>query len=365
MPYIHPKGSTSSKIWFIFDKPYASDVPRGSLLSGAMGNVFLKMLAEAGIYQNNCYFTSRAPNTDDAHAFINIDGVLNQYQPPLVVTVGDVAGWFLPELRERGGAIATSKGQLAKYTGSLLKATSLQYNHYCMPLYGPERFVQDWAERNVTTYVDLQKLSGELEYWIKQGHLQPLPVRTLKYEDMELDEILGYLDRFRNASVLSDDIENPTWNSTQYAPHPGYPFLIGLADGADFGISFRLFRDKPSENRELWKRLDTLLYDVPVLLGQNFFNYDALFHEMLGFRIRKDRIQDTLIRHHILWPELSHKLQFMTRQYTREPYYKDEGHGWTMKHLNSYRKYNCLDATVTYEIYQAQESEFNDRPQLR
>jgi hypothetical protein len=105
-----------------------------------------------------------------------------------------------------------------------------------------------------------------------------------------------------------------------------------------------------------------LFYDAPVLLGQNFFNYDALFHEMLGFRIRKDRIQDTLIRHHILWPELSHKLQFMTRQYTREPYYKDEGHGWTMKHLNSYRKYNCLDATVTYEIYQAQEEEFNDRP---
>ena len=86
--------------------------------------------------------------------------------------------------------------------------------------------------------------------------------------------------------------------------------------------------------------------------------------ESLGFNISLEKVQDTLLRHHILWPELSHKLQFMTRQYTREPYYKDEGHGWSVKYMDRLRRYNCLDVCVTYEIYEAQEQEFKERPHL-
>ena len=363
MPYIYPKGQPTSRIWFIFAVPYASCVSRGSLLSGGMGGVFLKMLQEAGIEPNVCFFTSRAPNTDEPHAFQNLEASLAYYKPPFVVVVGGVAGWFLPDLRGRN-TVATDAGQLDKYAGSLLEAPNLDYPHFCIPMYGPERAVQDWTERNVTVYVDLQKLKDEFLYWQKYGQLQKLPERTLIYQDIDFDELLSHLERFKNAKMLADDIENPFYDSKEYGV-PGYPFLMGLADSAKFGISFKLFRENPSENRILWRTLDELFYNVPVLLGQNFFNYDALYHKMLGFRVRLDSIQDTLIRHHILWPELSHKLQFMTRQYTREPYYKDEGHGWTFKHLDRYRRYNCLDACVTYEIWEAQEEEFKQRPHLR
>jgi hypothetical protein len=203
-----------------------------------------------------------------------------------------------------------------------------------------------------------------LLYWKANKQLKPLLSRTLKYDDLELDELLFYLERFRSAKLLSNDIENPVWNSKRYSPHPGYPFLIGLADSKDFGISFKLFRDTPAQNRALFKKLYQVFSEVPIL-GQNFFNYDALFEEACGFRIKLESVQDTLIRHHVLWPELSHKLQFMTRQYTREPYYKDEGHSWSFKYLNRYRRYNALDATVTMEIYEAQEKEFNLKPHLR
>jgi uracil-DNA glycosylase len=362
MPYIGPRGTPTSRIWVILAKPYGSD--KGTLFSGGMGHVFFKMLQEAGINQSDCYFTSRAPNTDAPNAFVNLDAELVHHTPPIVLVLGDAAGWFLPELREPK-LMTTSAGQLQKYAGSLLSAPSLSYPHYMIPIYGPERCVADWTERNITTYVDLQKVRDEFKYWQKNGTLQALPERVMKYHDMDMDELLVYLERFRSAKILSDDIENPTYKSQKYSPHPGYPLLMGLADSSTFGISFRLFRDKPSENRELWRRLDDLYYNVPILLGQNFFNYDALFHNMLGFRIRLERVQDTLLRHHILWPELSHKLQFMTRQYTREPYYKDEGHGWTLKSMNKYRRYNCLDACVTREIYDAQEEEFQQRPQLR
>jgi hypothetical protein len=54
----------------------------------------------------------------------------------------------------------------------------------------------------------------------------------------------------------------------------------------------------------------------------------------------------------------------MTRQYTREPYYKDEGHGWSFKDMRKLKRYNALDVTVTYEVYLAQEQEFKERPHL-
>ena len=86
---------------------------------------------------------------------------------------------------------------------------------------------------------------------------------------------------------------------------------------------------------------------------------------MLGFRIDKTKVVDTMIRQHILWPELPKDLAFMSRQYTREPYYKDEGHGWNMKNMTKLKRYNALDTTVTFEVYLAQEKEFDERPYLR
>ena len=74
-----------------------------------------------------------------------------------------------------------------------------------------------------------------------------------------------------------------------------------------------------------------------------------------------------MVRHHVLWPELSHKLQFMVMQYTREPYFKDEGKNWDLRR-ESKRKlmvYNCKDAATTIEIYLGQEEEFDERPELR
>ena len=365
MPFISNKGSTASRIWVVLKTPFSSDIPHGVLLSGGMGNIYTKMFLEAGISPSDCYFCSRIPNTDDTHAFANVDGMVNQFQPPIVLAIGDVAGWFLPELREKNTGVETSKGQLQKYAGSLLESPALKYPHYCIPLYGPDRCVQDWAERNITTYVDLQKIRDEFKYWKEHGQLKKLPERTLKYGNLNLDEILQWFNSAEKSKLISVDIETvyPRMGSI-FLPHPGYPVTVGLADSAISGISFNLFRDNPEENRTLWRALDSLFRKVRIL-GQNFFNFDALFLEALGFKIGLSKCEDTLIRHHILWPELSHKLQFMTRQYTREPYYKDEGHGWSIKYMDKLRRYNCLDVCVTYEIYEAQEEEFKQRPHLR
>jgi hypothetical protein len=364
MPFIKERGSPTAKIWIILERPYGSDIPKGVLLSGGMGSVYAKMLREAGLELDDCYVCCRRPNTDADNAFAIFDGPFSQYQPPFILAVNEVGTSYLPELCIKGDKDVW-RGQLQKNAGSLLTSANIAHPHYMMPVYGPDRAVSDWQERNVTTYVDFQKLRDELQYYRKHGALQPLPERKLVYGDLDCDDILQRLDAFKNSELISVDIETvyPREKSA-FHPHPGYPVTVGLADSANFGISFNLFRDNPKENRAIWRALDSILRKVRVL-GQNFFNFDALFFESLGFKIELIKVQDTLIRHHILWPELSHKLQFMTRQYTREPYYKDEGHGWSVKNMDKLRRYNCLDVCVTYEIYEQQEEEFKQRPHLR
>lgn len=362
MPFITPRGSKSSRIWVICERPYPSDIPKGYMFSGGMGFVFEKMCREAGLNINDMHITSRRPDTDSPKDFYVPDGDLNTHKPPIILVMNETGAQYLSELKDKDGEHA--KGKLQANAGSLLQSKSLSYPHYMVPIYGPDRCIADWAERNVTTYIDLQKVRGELEYWKQHSTLQPLLERKMYYHDMPADELFHHLDAFMSYPYIANDIENPIYRTEMYKPHPGYPFLMGLACSSTYGISFKMFRDSPSENRELWRKLDKLFRNC-ITIGQNFFNYDSLFENAVGFELPLDKIQDTLIRHHILWPELSHKLQFMTRQYTREPYYKAEGQSWGLRLMDRYRRYNCLDACVTFEVFEGQEEEFKQRPHLR
>jgi len=361
MPYITPRGNPKCPIWVISESPLSTDTAKGYMFSGGMGHVFDKMLKDAGI--SDVYVTSRRPNTDEKHAFAILENELNNYKPPLVLCLDEAAQAFIPECKPFKGA-KSYKTQLSKYVGSLLKAPSLNYPHYAIPLYGPGLACQNWTERNITTYFDMQKIRVELEFWRKNGSLQPLPYRDMKYHEMPLDELLSYLTRFESAKLLSNDIEICYLKKdSDFFPHPGYPLTLGLADSSTFGISFNLFRPSMAETKVLWRKLEPILYEIPQL-GQNFFNFDAKFLSSLGFQIDLSKVKDTMLRHHVLWPELPHKLQFQTRQYTREIYYKDEGHNWNLKNMSKLRRYNCLDVCCTYEIYEQQEEEFKARPQL-
>jgi hypothetical protein len=363
MAFIHPKGSPSSRIWVIADAPLPSDISKGFIFSGGLGYVFEKMMNDAGIY--DYYVTCRRPDPDTPLGFQAVESSLNHYKPPFIIALDKVASWFCSAL-EKDKKQKSHITQLGKYNGSLLTASNnlINYPHYIMPLFSPEKYVQDWRERNITTYFDLQKLRAELEYWKKNGQIQPLPERELVFKNLSLDEILVYFERFKQARLLSIDIETcyPKGDSA-FKPHPGYPITIGIADSPSFGISINMFRESNKETVVLWRELNELLRKIPNL-GQNYFGFDTHFLSSLGFEIDLRSVQDTLIRHHILWPELPHKLQFQTRQYTRESYYKDEGHAWNYKNLDKLRRYNCLDVCVTYEIWEQQELEFAERKML-
>lgn len=368
MPFIHARGNPASRIWIILERPFGSDVDKKFCMSGGMGFALQKMLEEAGIGMKDIYCCARRPDTDNPMAASSIDNHLQTYKPPLILLIGEAAGWFLPDLRPLPKQ-DSYKTQMNKYVGSLLQIpTCSSWDHWAMPIKDPQDLMADWTERNVTVYIDFGKIREELAYWCTKGTVQPLPVRTLRAHEMDTDEILTHLKNYReNYPIHADDIETvyPRKGSPYYQKHPGIPVTFGIAVSSTEGISFNIFRETPKATREVWRAFDALYSNGATVIGQNFLRFDSFFYNMMGFSLQREFVQDTLIRHHILWPELPHDLAFLTRQYTRQPYYKDEGKSWKLSQMTDLRRYNCLDVTVDFEVYEGQEQEFNARPHLK
>ena len=344
------KGTPAERIWLIAEGPLSKDSNKGFLFSSPMGWSYDKILQEMGISK---YYTTYFESSDEAQ------DTLNKFLPPIIVLLDKAGSLLLPQIRR--------KEDCNLWAGSLLTSDKLSYSHYCIPTFGPETCVADWTERQIVKYIDYGHVKDEYDYYTDYGHLRPLRGRTLDI-DLPLGVVLHRLEYWAAATsieYISVDIETVyPREKSEYFGHPGYPVTIGIAISPDNGISFSLFQDETKESVALWKALGKLLLSKKII-GQNFFHFDEWILRMLGMPCDRMKIVDTMFRHAILWPELSHKLQFQTRQYTRQPYYKSEGHHWSPKDLERLKRYNALDCCVTYEIFLAQEEEFNERPHLR
>jgi hypothetical protein len=364
MSYIHNKGNPTSSIWIVTLRPLPGDEERKYIFSSGLGYIYDKMLREAGIedYFVTCYF----PDPDNPFAARNIDGQINQYQPKIIIPLDSTGSKMCPELVPKiQGKKYNSEvhSEISKYCGSLLTSRDFKYPHFVMPLIGPSLISKMYKLRD-QVLLDLVKAKYELDYIRTNFTTQPLPERQLITSFDCFDQLIYNIDSLLDVDKVANDIETcyPKADSAFFGKTPGLPIVAALASSPTYSFSFDMFREKVSETRELWRHLDKVFRNC-ITIGQNFYNFDLYYYESLGFVFRE--IRDTLIRHHTLWPELPHTLQHMTRQYTREPYYKDEGDGWSPKNMQGLKRYNALDSAVTYEVYLAMEEEFDERPYLR
>jgi hypothetical protein len=365
---VHPRGNPASKVWFILDQPSESDFSQGRPLTGGTGFVFDKILVDAGL-PTDAYIVPfiEDETTHDAETRKNIITVeLETHRPPIIITLGkEPTGRFAPETLSKKKTKGKHEAQLDKYSGSLLTSPYLSYPHYIVPTQPPLFVVQNYWYRDIQVSIDLGHVREEISYLQQNKVLQPLSSRVLITEP-DYDTLMGFLAMCRGVPYISVDIETirPPKGSVAFKKHCGYPYTIGIAPNKNTGISFSVWDYTPLQLCRIWREVDWLLREIPQI-GQNYFGFDYWFLEALGFTLCLDKCQDTMIRHHILWPELEHKLQFLCKQYTRQPYYKDEGKQWSPKYKKSLMRYNCLDVCVTYEVWEEQEKEFATRLHLK
>ena len=375
--YVGTRGVTGGPICFVGEAPGADEDQSGIPFVGAAGRELDRMLSEVHIDQDQCWWTNpyKVKPPDNKLGRLGELGIAHKmfedqfteemfkFRPTLIVALGATAlkaCYTAPKMKGEKPPTITN------LMGSLLVSDKWPWEHYVLPAIHPAGIFRAWDQRQLDVLC-FAKLWEEYQYWRHNHTLQPLPQRQL-ISDPPADDAIDALTRILNSpedTVVSVDIENIGVYSGKHKAkaRSRVPYVIGFSIDPSQGISIG-FGEYPTDKAvQVWRLMDAVLRRKRQV-GQNYYTHDLPWLQYIGFSPTTELCHDTLVRHHTLWPELSHKLEFQTFQYTREPYYKDEGRSWRAKDPASrsrMKAYNCKDVCVTLEIFREQEKEFDGR----
>jgi uracil-DNA glycosylase family 4 len=364
--YVGFRGNPKAPLWLVGEGPGAEEDQLGVPFVGYSGRELDKMLVEAGISLNDCCFVNpykvRPPDNDIER--IEETGIsrqifeeqfreeLNEYRPSFIVPLG---GTSLRLLCPFTIDTRDKESKISKWRGSILSSDELKWPHYIIPDFHPAYILREWSDRDVAVFI-LRRVREEFDYWRVNRKHQPLPSRELIVQP-SFDEAREFLKEcIAHDGPTSVDIELLARR---------VPICIGLSFNKNRALSLEFFGYDREQSPTLWRLIENLLATKPIV-GQNFSTFDVNWLNALGFDAHCRNLEDTLVRHHVLWPEMSHKLDFQVMQYTRQPFFKDEGKGWQLREgIKKLKRYNCLDSCCTLEVFEEQEKEFDERPELK
>lgn len=374
--YVGTRGNLSGPICCIGEAPGADEDQAGLPFVGASGRELDRLLYEAHLPADSIWWTNpyKVRPRDNKLENLAETGIVTQlfidqfieelhdHKPTFIIPCGGTPlGILCPNTISK----RTQTAEISKWKGSILRSPRLNWEHYVIPTFHPAYLFRSWEDRPIALLC-LEKAFEEYQYWLHNNNkLQPLPQRQLITDPGYHDccDFLRYL--IASDKPISIDIENIGVYKGRYATKQRnrLPYVIGLCNDSQLAISIDLAGYETGQTEKVWLLLDVIL-SKKRQIGQNYYTHDAPWLEFVGFRPNIQMLDDTLVRHHVLWPELSHKLEFQTMQYTRESYYKEEGKNWSVKERQKMKAYNCKDVCVTLECYNAQEREFHNNPSL-
>lgn len=365
--YVGTRGNPKSPVWIVGEAPGKDEERLGFPFVGYSGQLLDQMLSEVGFNQNDICFTNpfkvRPPNNeiDRLHELgiplsLFVDQFfeeLRNYKPTILILCGKTpTNLLVPDTKPKSrGKNQEEKSGFMSWRGSLLTSPFLKWEHYAIPCAHPAFVLRQYSEREICVFI-LTRAFEELRFWILNKSLNPLPKRNFLINP-KFGDCYDYLRMcLGSKNPISIDIE---------LLRRKVPYTSAFAISPWDAMSMSLWNYTPNQLAVLWRLIDNIL-KLCRQIGQNYTSFDSHWFRALGLNVNLSLVEDTLIRHHILWPGLRHKLEFQGMQYTRQPYWKEEGKVWSLREgLESLMHYNALDAAVTYEIYLAQEEEFNER----
>jgi uracil-DNA glycosylase family 4 len=369
--YVGTRGNTRSNVCVLGEAPGEKEDLKGLPFVGPSGYLLDSMLKEAGFSVGETWFTNpyktRPPdNKIDRLSELGIPTKifldqfweeLETHKPTIIISCGKTPTQLLCPFTKPTRIIKKQdekKDGFGHWRGSLLTSPFLSFPHYIIPMYHPAFVLRQYSEREISIFI-LQRAFEEYSYWKKHGKLQPLP-QFIIHTEPTFEQACEYLDRcIASPNPISVDIE---------LLRRKVPYTIALAISIYEAMSMSFWNYTPQQLVILWRKLDEILR-AKTIIGQNFCSFDSHWLRCLGFSVCLRNIHDTLIRHHILFPGLRHKLEFQGMQFTRIPFWKEEGHSWSPKKgIKSLMHYNALDTLGTYIIYEEQEKDFNERAKI-
>lgn len=363
--YVGFRGNPRAPVWLVGEAPGADEDQAGVPFVGSSGRELDRMLALAGLSPNEVCFVNpykvRPPQNDlkrFSETGISVElsreqffEELREYRPSFIVPVG---GTSLSLLCPFTIDSRDKDSKISKWRGSILVSEELGWPHVVIPNFHPAYILREWGDRDISIFI-FRRVKEEFDWFRSCGRHKPPEERELIAQPSQ-GEIEGYLNE-----CLAHD--GPTSLDIELLARR-VPICIAASYHRRSAISISLLDGNPRDLLRTYRLIDRILRRGRVV-GQNWTTFDANWMEALGFCPGIDLCDDTLVRHHVLHPELSHKLDMQIMQYTRLPYYKDEGRGWQLRDgMFKLKRYNCLDACGTLEVFEEQNSEFADNPAL-
>jgi len=327
-PCIKAVGPKDARIAFVGEAPGEMEETIGVPFIGKAGQEFTAMLQESGIARSQCYLTNvlftRPPNNKMESFLVSrkdlpegyslpqlslgkylhpdllpeLDRLreeLNALKPNLCVALGNTALWALTG----GAAIGATRGTV--------QLSTLAPGLKVLSTYHPAAVLRNWAWR-VVVLQDLAKAKRELEF--------PEIRRTERriIINPSFGEALCWLYDASSSSILSCDIETEKRQITSiaFATTPSNILTIPFWNKEKDGWSHW----NEHEECVIWDEIYHLLSSHPRVLFQNgLYDVQYLWNMLIpvpGF------LEDTMILHHAMYPELPKSLAFLGSIYTND-----------------------------------------------
>ena len=355
-------GALHAEIAIVGEAPSHREVQTKLPISGGIGDLIWSPLRKLGMNRNNVY-TTHAVKRNVAivgHARSINAGELQKWQQLLtwelaqlpnlkyILILGDYSLQALLGVKGvtnwRGSVLPITTQVMDVNKKGRLAVSNREYTG--VVTYNPLMVLRKPSLEPVL-HMDLAKLQKVSQgTWIPhevEPIINPSPKEAIDWCDKMIDEKIP----------VAFDIEVISNESA----------CIGLANSTTTGmcINWRNLesnrwssKDEQDVRRSLGR---TLTGDNCRLVAQNgsFDSYYLWYKDKL--RVSKVWF-DTMLAHHLLYPGLPHGLGFLTTQYTRHPYYKDEGKNWREGgNIDQFWNYNVKDCCLTLAASQRMEEE--------
>jgi uracil-DNA glycosylase len=353
------EGSPNAKICILGEAPARTEMRMGRPLVGPSGQLFEYCLHAAGIARRECYITNvfdfEVVKTRDGRHITTRDGDilwtngkgltelgveqteacvqrLNDCSSNVIVPLGGTALDFL-----------FGDARIMKWRGSILESSRLS-GRKVVPTIHPAASLRG-------QFLYRYMISSDFVRVKEESKTPDINIPDRKFWlDPTYNEVKEYLESCLQCGSVAFDIEvlNHQVSCIAFAKTPlncmSIPFVT---EGG-------MHRWTVEEEADIWVLISNVLGDESIeKIGQNIvFDIGFLFQQMGIFT--RGKISDTMIAHHIIWPDLPKGLDFLCSMHTREPYYKDEGKLWSKpwQDLMLFWQYNAKDAATTMEVWE-------------
>lgn len=331
---VPPSGTIACQIAFVGARPGTDECYSGRPFSGPSGDLLWRL---AGVSRAECYVTNVRRDFSDAHS-VPTPSEIDEVLPALRDELSRTSANIFVAVGAQALYALTGHSSIEQWRGSIVPCT-LVPGRKVVGTYHTAAALRDWPLTRIIEH-DLRRARREAAF----PHINR-PTRKFTI-DAGLEETVSYLDGL--GDPISVDIETIGLD---------YPTCVGISDdpGRAICIPFRGGRLTTSELAYVWRKLDRLFRSRGII-GQNI-QFDVTRLERYGFRFPRIAF-DTMLAHHLLYPEFDHDLGFIVSIYTNEPYYKHEA-------SSNLWEYNCKDAACTYECYLGLTTELQKAEQTR